>query len=192
MKREIKNAVIDDVSLSYGDRGFLNCWLHLSYGNSGQGFGGYTLYLPRSWKHHRIESPAGHFLFRVMEVAGVDDWGQLKGRTIRVDCEHNQVHGIGHIVKDDWFYPAKDFAGLAAKPDVLAIHVEQIEWHYTANDLPEPDTTCLMAFDTTDTDEVEIGFHDGTQWCAEDKSIRIHVYAWAYAPAKPQKKGGAK
>lgn len=115
MSVEIKNAVIESVSLSFGDRGFLDCSLVLDYGGSGQGFGGYVLYLPKSWKHHELKSVAGHFLFRVMEVAGVQSWDQLKGRTIRVKAEHRKVHAIGHIVKNDWFCPEQDFAVLKEK-----------------------------------------------------------------------------
>ena len=112
MKSEIetKNAVIESATLSFGDRGFLDCSLTLDYGGSGQGFGGYVLYVPKSWKHHKLQSPAGHFIFRVMEVAGVDNWDALKGRTVRVRAEHSQVHAIGHIVKDDWFCPSVDLA----------------------------------------------------------------------------------
>lgn len=106
---EIKNAIISSVSLSIGDRGFLDCWISLDYGGSGQGFGGYVLYLPTSFKHHDIMSLAGHFIVRVMQVADVEDWDKLKGKTIRVKCEHSKVHAIGHIVKDDWFNPSEDF-----------------------------------------------------------------------------------
>ena len=109
---EIKNAVIEGARLSYVDRGFLDCWLTVNYGGSGQGFGGYTLYLPKSWKHHSLESPAGHFIFRCMEVAGVEDWDKMVGRTIRVRCHHTGIEAIGHIVKDDWFCPSDDFAAL--------------------------------------------------------------------------------
>jgi hypothetical protein len=109
---ETKNAVIESASLGFGDRGFLDAWLSLSYGGSGQGFGGYTLYLPKSFDHHKLESVAGHFLFRIMEVAGVESWDKLKGRTIRVRASHTGVEAIGHIVKDDWFCPKDDFAGL--------------------------------------------------------------------------------
>ena len=109
---EIKNAVIEGARLSYVDRGFLDCWLTVNYGGSGQGFGGYTLYLPKSWKHHSLESPAGHFIFRCMEVAGVEDWDKMVGRTIRVKCHHAGIEAIGHIVKDDWFCPSDDFAAL--------------------------------------------------------------------------------
>lgn len=111
-KVETKNAVIESVKLSYDDRGFLDMWLTLDYGGSGQGFGGYTLYLPKTFAHHSIKSPAGHFIFRCMEVAGVTSFDQLKGRTIRVKASHNKVEAIGHIVNDDWFCPADDFAQL--------------------------------------------------------------------------------
>ncbi|MCK8211874.1 hypothetical protein LW979_17710, partial [Erwinia amylovora] len=82
----------------------------LDYGGSGQGFGGYVLYLPKSYSHHELKSVAGHFIFRLLEVAGVDSCDKLKGRTIRVKCEHSKVHAIGHIVRDDWFNPSEDFA----------------------------------------------------------------------------------
>ncbi|MCP4615965.1 MAG: hypothetical protein GY844_05975 [Bradyrhizobium sp.] len=114
---EVKNAVIESVTLEKGDRGFLQCWLHLSYGGAGQGFGGYVLYLPKSYSHHELKSIAGHFIFRCMEIAGVDRWEHLPGRTIRVRSDLGKVHSIGHIVKDDWFDPAEDFSAKADAGD---------------------------------------------------------------------------
>jgi len=106
---EIINAVIERADISTEERGFLYCWLHLDYGGTGQGFGGYTLYLPKTWTHHNMLSPAGHFIFRVMEIAGVTKWDQLKGKTIRVMHNNSTIHSIGHIVKNDWFCPKDDF-----------------------------------------------------------------------------------
>lgn len=107
---ETKNAVIESAQIVADDHGLLTAWLTLDYGGTGQGFGGYALYLPKDYKHHRIHSCAGHFIWRVMEVAGVTEWSRLPGKTIRVRADHDGVQAIGHIVKDDWFYPSKDFA----------------------------------------------------------------------------------
>lgn len=106
---EERNAIITDATITSDDHGCLSAWLTLDYGGSCQGFGGYALYLPKSFTHHRLESHAGHFIWRVMEVAGVTRWHDLKGKTIRVRAQHVGVEAIGHIVKDDWFYPSRDF-----------------------------------------------------------------------------------
>lgn len=113
---EIKNAVIESGRFDT-ERG-LSFWLTLDYGGSGQGFGGYLLYAPQGWKAHECKvNYCGHFIWRVLEIAGVDDVAKLKGRTVRVKCEHSKVHAIGHIVKDDWFDPSVDFKDARAVVD---------------------------------------------------------------------------
>ena len=109
---EIMNAVIESVEITNDDHGCLSAWLYLDYGGSGQEFGGYALYLSKSFDHHNVEGVAGHFIFRCLEIAGVSKWSQMKGKTVRVKCDHTKVHEIGHIVKDDWFSPADDFKNI--------------------------------------------------------------------------------
>lgn len=107
----IKNAIITDATITNSDHGLLSAWVSLDYGGTAQGFGGYALYLPKGFTHHNVKGPnyAGHFICRVMEVADVSEWSKLKGKTIRVKCEHIKVHAIGHIIKEDWFNPSEDF-----------------------------------------------------------------------------------
>ncbi len=108
---ETKNAVIESARIISDDHGVLSAWLMLDYGGSGQGFGGYCLYSPERAKGHELKSTAGHFIWRAMEVAGVTDWGSIKGRTIRVRGDNFGVAAIGHIIKDDWFCPRDEFSG---------------------------------------------------------------------------------
>ena len=68
---ETKNAVIESARIAHEDHGMLSAWLMLDYGGYAQGFGGYMLYLPKSFTHHELKSVAGHFIWRVMEVAGI-------------------------------------------------------------------------------------------------------------------------
>ncbi len=109
----IRNAIIESVTLDIGDKGLLTAWVYLDYGGMHQGFGGYALYLPKSFTHHQMLSHAGHFIWRCMEVAGVEKWENMKGKTIRVALDRDglggRILGIGHIIKDDWFYPETDF-----------------------------------------------------------------------------------
>lgn len=117
-----RNAVIKSARITKDDHNLLTVWLDLDYGGTGQGFGGYTLYLPESYSHHKDSlkaNYAGHFIWRVMEVAGAEHWDAVPGQTIRVKQEITGVHAIGHIVKDDWFCPSKDFEAMKPTSEAM-------------------------------------------------------------------------
>ncbi|MFA5324147.1 MAG: hypothetical protein WC373_15850 [Smithella sp.] len=110
---KIKNAIIEDAHINISE-GFLSAGITLDYGDCGhQGFGGgYVLYVPKSWRHHKLESVAGHQIFRILEIAGVESWKDLKGKSIRVKSDWNHIEEIGHITKNDWYNPSKDFESI--------------------------------------------------------------------------------
>ncbi len=115
VKMEVQNAIISKVSITSDDHGCLSAWVNLEFAWGGQGFGGYALYLPKGYKFHKMMSPAGHFIWRVMEIAGVTEWSKLPGRCIRVRRDNDIIKEIGHIIKDDWFSPAIDFRQKVSK-----------------------------------------------------------------------------
>jgi hypothetical protein len=95
-KYEIENAIITDVEI-YISAGSLTAEIQAETAGGYCAIGGYALYnSPKDpW------NCCGYFLRRVMEVVGVEKWGDLPGKNIRVN------HGkkaIGNIIKDDWFY----------------------------------------------------------------------------------------
>jgi hypothetical protein len=107
---ETQNAIITSATITNDDHGVLSAWVMLDYGGSGQGFGGWTLYVPKSFRHHNNQQNfAGHFIYRVMEIAGVNKWHDLVGKAVRVRSSYSKVLAIGHILNDDWFDPTKDF-----------------------------------------------------------------------------------
>lgn len=117
MKPEnIENAIIKNATIETESYGVLTVWLELAYEGSGQSFGGHALYLPKSFTKHSLLSPAGHFMWRVMEIADVTRWDKLSGKTVRVSKDKaglgGIVNGIGHIVKNDWFFPSVDMGSL--------------------------------------------------------------------------------
>lgn len=82
--------------------------------------------------------------------------------------------------------------------EVGAIGLDQLvtallDWHYVDDELPDDETTVMIA--SADTDEPGIGFHSGDAWYyAVDASPvdpkRHPVYAWAHVPGKPPQKEG--
>jgi hypothetical protein len=91
-------AKIERTTLGYEDHGICTVFLHLSFGSSGQGAGGYALDEYDPSVKRRIGTAYGmEFIIRTLRACGVDEWSKLKGLTIyalRKKDEPHQVAGI--------------------------------------------------------------------------------------------------
>jgi len=130
-------------------------------------------------------------------AAAIDESQNLETKElVRVLARIVEGKTIDHAfgAPGDWGYGTPIGDGVYAMlQEPLPPSSGEPEWHYLP-ELPDPDTTVLIATDNPDSDEILIGSYDsdhGDWW--EDGSVMIEkpVYAWAYAPAKPAKKGGA-
>jgi hypothetical protein len=105
----ITNGIIKEVSLCIEDHGFLTIYLTIEMSNGSQCFGGYSLGGDMTDTHNW----AGIWIRQIFEVAGVDNWKDIKGKAIRVmyrkDGYNQPISAIGHIVKEKWFDPESDF-----------------------------------------------------------------------------------
>lgn len=76
-------AKIAATSLGYEDHGILTIWLHLDYGGSGQGAGGYALDGFDKELNVRVPSvECGRWVAGVIGACGVKKWEDVAGRTI--------------------------------------------------------------------------------------------------------------
>jgi hypothetical protein len=102
---ETRNAIIESAKILL-ERGFLTAEIRVIYGDlSSQGFGGFVLGQSMKNKHATYCTIGGHFLMRVIEIGDVSEWDDLQGKAIRVSIKDGIIVGIGHIIKDDWFFP---------------------------------------------------------------------------------------
>lgn len=73
---------VDRVFFGFEDHGILTCWVHLSFGGTGQGFGGCALDESNE-KGRRVGTAGGlDFILRLLELFKVDELGKIAGRTV--------------------------------------------------------------------------------------------------------------
>jgi len=64
------------------------------------------------YDHYVKESFSGHFIRRVLQIAGVGTTTQLEGKRIHVCLKrpgYVEIAAIGSIEEDDWFDPSEEF-----------------------------------------------------------------------------------
>lgn len=117
----ICNALIEGAQIRLDRGAFLCAWIDLDYGDSShQGFGGHVLGADKSCAagdHRNMPNYAAEALVKIMQCCGVEQWKDIPGKAVRVkrSCAgmSGDVIAIGHITKDVWYEPKKDFNGWA-------------------------------------------------------------------------------
>lgn len=103
---EIKNAQIESVRLTMADHGVLTSDLVLNGHGWGVCYGGYVLgkgYLGS--KDFEGYGSGMEAIMRIMDTVGVEEYGQMKGKYVRVATKGlgSSVRIIGNILDDKWF-----------------------------------------------------------------------------------------
>ncbi len=103
---EIKNAIIEHVSISMADHGCLTFYIVLNGNGWGCSFGGYCIGHGYLGADKFTSSPKGlECIMRIMDTVGVEKWEDLQGEYIRIVDPGwgGTITKIGHIYKDKWF-----------------------------------------------------------------------------------------
>lgn len=111
-RARVCNARIDSARISNADHGVLTVNLSLRYGESEvQGFGGYLLHKdPQDEDYDKHNGALGHFIWRVLDIAGVYNWEDVTNKPIRALILDGLVIAIGHYLEDEWFCPKIELA----------------------------------------------------------------------------------
>ena len=97
---KIMNARIDDTFLGFLESGnaIFTFYLSLDYGSgNGQKVGGYVLGNSKESHIKGID-----LIKKILMIADVDTWEELKGQPIKVVASHEMVYEIGSYLSDEW------------------------------------------------------------------------------------------
>ena len=102
----LRNAEITNVSLNMKDYGALTLDLSLSGSGWGVVYGGYALGRGYLGAKNFVGYASGlEAIMRIMDVVGVDDLTEMKGKHVRVALKgiSDSVKIIGNFIRDEWF-----------------------------------------------------------------------------------------
>jgi hypothetical protein len=111
----IENAIIEQAEIVIDARDILTTLLHLKCRNGVFQLGGLPLYYAK----HTFDSPAGYYIYRLMETVGAKTFSGLEGMAVRIAHTVSRVIGIAHIVNENWFNPENEMVS-AEKESVNA------------------------------------------------------------------------
>ena len=99
--RKIRNAIITDTFLGEIGLEIFTFYLYVDYGKGkSQKVGGYVL---RNFDQ-KTHKKSIDLIKKILDIAEVDSWEELKNRPIRVDADFEKVYGIGNLLTDNWLY----------------------------------------------------------------------------------------
>lgn len=109
---EIKNARIKSTKLGREDHGIMTFMIHIefdcsNFGVSNQcGIGGYALdRYDRETKKRVFSAKGMEAISKILDMVGVDNWEDLKGKYIRVKENGlgSSIDEIGNLMEEKWF-----------------------------------------------------------------------------------------
>lgn len=116
-------ATIESTSLGYESHGILTAMLHCKWRSGGVGVGGFFLDQPKNKDardYTRVGTAYGlDHIIRIIETVGVDCWEDLKGSSVLVLFEGENVSGLGSM--------SRGIAGLH-NDKVLILQEHADEW----------------------------------------------------------------
>lgn len=103
-----KNALIKSTFLGREDHGIFTFWIHMDYGGTCQGFGGYGLDDVQNDENGKFVCRTGtvvgmQLIIEILKTLEVKSWEDLPTKHCRVRGNRGRITGIGHILKDKWF-----------------------------------------------------------------------------------------
>jgi len=74
-----------------------------------QVFGGASLASP-NWEKATPDY-TGTYILGLLKITDCKDLEAMKGKAVKIDVDTTSdiIVGVGHIIKNEWFYPAKEF-----------------------------------------------------------------------------------
>jgi len=76
-------------------------------------FGGHDAFLSGMNGGESADPPyLGRFLFRCMQICGVNNWDELKSSKVLVEILHGKVVAIADVAGNNWFNPTKEFEAM--------------------------------------------------------------------------------
>ena len=97
---EVMNALIENADITTEEYPTVNIQLKLASG-CGVVFGGYSFahFVKGDFKLDGWEKGMTA-IFRIMEVAGVNHWNELKGSPVRAILKDQRIYAIAHFLED--------------------------------------------------------------------------------------------